>query len=158
MSHPVETEKSLPIALSREERVRQKAIQTLDELSKKQSQASLLLLKLQQYFLTWSIITVTSFVVLVYFGSSLFCLSPLLKDSYFCRDIGSNNSDLIGLIAASISVIGVIQTANKGIFIRKLTYDLEQSRIRYNVLLNDVYTDTKVKESNFNTLSSREEK
>ena len=55
-------------------------------------------------------------------------------------------------------MIGVIQTANKGIFIRKLTYDLEQSRIRYNVLLNDVYTDTKVKESNFNTLSSREEK
>lgn len=147
MSHPVETEKSLPIALSREERVRQKAIQTLDELSKKQSQASLLLLKLQQYFLTWSIITVTSFVVLVYFGSSLFCLSPLLKDSYFCRDKGSNNSDLIGLIAASISVIGVIQSANKIVFIRRLNCDLRQSKTIYNSLLDTVYADIKEKEA-----------
>ncbi|MEB3192908.1 MAG: hypothetical protein VKL42_21405 [Snowella sp.] len=147
-------EKSSDLTLSKEEMIRQEAIQTLEKLGEKQNQASLLLLKLQQHLLTWSIITATSFVVLVYFGSSLFCLSPLLKDGNFCRDKSSNNSALIGIITASISVIGVIQTANKRMFIRKLTCDLDRSSINYKALFDSVYTDSKEKESNLNTLSS----
>lgn len=134
--------------LSDEELTRQKAIQTLDELGKKQNQASLLLLKLQQHLLTWSVITVTSVVVLVYFGSSLFCLSPLRKDSYFCRDKSSDNSVFIGFIAASISVIGVIQSANERIRVRKLACDLRQSEKNYNNLLKAIYPNNlKEKES-----------
>jgi hypothetical protein len=149
-------EKSSSITLSKEEMIRQEAIETLEELGEKQNQASLLLLKFQQYLLTWSIITLTSFCVLVYFGSSLFCLSPLLKDS-FCRDKNSNNSALIGIIAASISVMGVIQAVNEGIFIRKLTCDLRQSERNYNNLLDALYTGKNEKASESNTLSSSKE-
>jgi hypothetical protein len=147
-------EKSSDLTLSKEEMIRKEAIQTLEELGKKQNQASLLLLKLQQHFLTWSVITVTSVLVLVYFGSSLFCLSPLLKDRYFCRDRSSDNSALIGIIAASISVMGVIQAANERILIRKLTCNLRQSEKNYSNLLNAVYTDKNEKASESSTLSS----
>ena len=149
-------EKSSDLTLSKEEMIRQEAIQTLEKLGKKQNQASLLLLRLQHSLLTWSIITATSLVVLVYFGSSLFCLSPLLKNSDFCRDKSSDNSPLIGIIAASISVMGVIQAANEGILIRKLTCNLRQSETNYNNLLDTIYTDKKEKESESNTLSSSE--
>jgi hypothetical protein len=81
-----------------------------------------------------------------------------LKYSDFCRDKSSNNSALIGIIAASMSVIGVIQITNKGIFVRKLTCDLERSRINYKALFDSVYTDPNEKESNVNTLSSGGEK
>jgi len=147
-------EKTSDLTLSKEEIVRQEAIQTVEELGEKQNQASLLLLKLQQHLITWSVITVTSFVVLVCFGSSLFCLSPLLKDDNFCRDKSSNSSALIGIITASISVIGVIQTANKIMFIRKLTCNLRQSETNYDNLLNAVYTDNKTKSSDSDTLFS----
>ena len=147
-------EKSSDLNLSREETIHEEAIQTLEELGRKQNQASLLLLKLQQYLLTWSIITVTSFVVLIYFGSSLFWLSPRLKDSYFCRNKSLDNSALIGFIAASISVIGVIQAANKGILVRKLGCNLRQSERNYNNLLNTVYTDKNKKASESNSSSS----
>jgi hypothetical protein len=161
-------EKSSDLTLSKEEMIRQEAIQTLEELGKKQNQASLLLLKLQQHLLTWSVITVTSAFILVYFGSSLFCLSPQLShfvrdksysnsvsdssnstsstfpapeqnDSDFCKDKYSDDSALIGIIAASIAVIGVIQATNKGMLVRKLAYDLRQSKKNYNNLFEHLY-------------------
>jgi hypothetical protein len=147
-------EKSSDLTLSKEEMVRQEAIQTLEELGKKQNQASLLLLKLQQSLLTWSVITVTSVFVFVYFGSSLFCLSPLLKDRYVCKDKSSDNPVLIGIIAASISVMGVIQVADEVMLVRKLICNLRQSETNYDNLLNAVYTDNKTKSSESDTLFS----
>lgn len=126
-------------SLSQEEILRQEAINVLEELAQKQNQASLLRLRLQQSFFYWSALSVLSLVIFLFFGSSLLCTSPLIKNNNYCRD-NSLNSILIGLMTAPLCSISFIKAVNKRSSVKKLTDDLAESEINYNELCSVVYS------------------
>ena len=119
----------------------QDALQTLEESRYKQSQASLLILSLNQRMVAWGVVTIISSII---FASTFL---PIYKNlvsfnNDHLQDV-SQNLVTITILSGFISVFGGIKTANIILFKKSLKESLRSSKNYYDRLIDLIYEDIK---------------
>ncbi|MDJ0600727.1 MAG: hypothetical protein QNJ37_18010 [Crocosphaera sp.] len=123
-----------------QQRLYQDALQTLEESRYKQSQASLLILSLNQRIVTWGVVTIISSII---FASTFIPIAKNLVSSNndYRQDV-SQNLVTITILSGVISVFGGIQTVNIILFKKSLKESLKSSKEYYERLINLIYDDS----------------
>lgn len=117
-----------------QQRLYQDALQTLKESRYKQSQASLLILSLNQRMITWGVVTIISSIIFV---SAFLPAYENFVDSYrYNNRNASQNLVTISMISGFISVFGGIQLINLRLFKKSLKKSLESSETYFEKLIN----------------------